>query len=162
MTRHLTSGRDPVVAGLAAAPLAMLPAFLFFTCTVAFLPGIAGGVVMLVRLDRPWFHILFQVMIFFALLESGAGAVHAINERVSSAWAAKLERPLGNAARGLPALALLSLCMLIAERVGLVALIANGYRLLAWLLIALYVVPSLTLGVVRLIGLRRRPRPEFA
>jgi uncharacterized membrane protein YkvI len=40
--------------------------------------------------------------------------------------------------------------MLIADRVGLVALIANGYRALAYLLIAVYVVPLLTIGVWRL------------
>jgi hypothetical protein len=40
--------------------------------------------------------------------------------------------------------------MLIADRVGLVSLIANGYRSLAYLLIAVYVVPLLTIGLWRL------------
>ena len=40
--------------------------------------------------------------------------------------------------------------MLIADRVGLVALIANGYRALAYVLIAVYVVPLLTLGLWKL------------
>jgi len=35
---------------------------------------------------------------------------------------------------------------LIADRFGLVALIANGYRALAWVLLAVYVLPLLTLG----------------
>lgn len=164
--RHLTSDRDAVIAGLAAGPLAMLPALLFFASMVAFLPGIAGEVLpsdfLLRRLDRPWFHMLFQLMIFFALLESGTGAVHAINERVAAAWAAKRQAPLGVGMRAGLALALLSVCMLLAERVGLVALIANGYRLLAWLLIALYVLSLLTIGVRRLLRLHRRPDPEFA
>lgn len=166
VTRHLLSGRDAVAAGLAAGPLAMLPAFLFFTCMVAFMPGIATEVlpsdVMLERLGQPLFHLLFQIMICAALLESGTGAVHAINERVSTAWAAKRERPLDRRARGLLALALLGLCMLIAERVGLVDLIAKGYRVLAFLLIVLYVLPLLTIGVHRLLRMRRRPQPEFA
>ena len=41
-------------------------------------------------------------------------------------------------------------CMFVAERFGLVALIATGYRALAYILIAVYVVPLLTLGVGRL------------
>ena len=53
-------------------------------------------------------------------------------------------------ARGAIALGLLAICMLIADRVGLVALIANGYRALAYVLIAVYVVPLLTIGVWRL------------
>jgi hypothetical protein len=42
----------------------------------------------------------------------------------------------------------------LAERVGLVGLIAGGYRLLAYALIALYVVPMATVGLLRLV---RRP-----
>jgi uncharacterized membrane protein YkvI len=40
--------------------------------------------------------------------------------------------------------------MLLADRFGIVALIANGYRALAYMLIAVYVVPLLTIGVWRL------------
>jgi uncharacterized membrane protein YkvI len=154
VTRHLTSDRDAIVAGIAAGPLAMLPAFLFFICMCAFVPAISGEALpsdyLLARLDQPWFRYLFQIMIFAALLESGTGAVHAVNERVSTVWQARAGTPLSVRARGAIALALLVTCMLIADRVGLVALIANGYRALAYLLIAVYVVPLLTIGIWRL------------
>ena len=48
--------------------------------------------------------------------------------------------------------------MLLAERIGLVALIATGYRLLAYVLIAIYVLPLLTYGVWRL---HRRHNPTM-
>ena len=154
VTRHLTSDRDAIVAGITAGPLAMLPAFLFFICMCAFVPAIAGVALpsdyLLARLDQPWFRILFQVMIFAALLESGTGAVHAVNERISTVWQARTRKQLSTRARGAIALALLVICMLIADRVGLVALIANGYRGLAYLLIAVYVVPLLTIGLWKL------------
>ena len=154
VTRHLSSDRDAVVAGIVAGPLAMLPAFLFFICMCAFMPAIAGEALpsdyLLARLDQPWFRYLFQIMIFAALLESGTGAVHAVNERIATAWQARTREPLSARARGAIALALLIVCMLIADRVGLVALIANGYRLLAYVLIAVYVVPLLTVGIWRL------------
>jgi uncharacterized membrane protein YkvI len=154
VTRHLTSDRDAIVAGIAAGPLAMLPAFLFFICMCAFVPAIAGEALpsdyLLARLDQPWFRFLFELMIFAALLESGTGAVHAVNERISTVWQARTRKPLNSRARGAIALALLAICMLIADRVGLVALIANGYRALAYLLIAVYVVPLLTIGIWRL------------
>jgi uncharacterized membrane protein YkvI len=120
----------------------------------AFVPAIAGEALpsdyLLARLDQPWFRYLFQFMIFAALLESGTGAVHAVNERISTVWHARTRKQLNTRARGAIALALLVTCMLIADRVGLVALIANGYRALAYLLIAVYVVPLLTIGVWRL------------
>jgi len=154
VTRHLTSDRDAIVAGITAGPLAMLPAFLFFICMCAFVPAIAGEALpsdyLLARLDQPWFRYLFQTMIFAALLESGTGAVHAVNERISTVWHARTRTPLSTRARGALALALLVTCMLIADRVGLVALIANGYRALAYVLIAVYVVPLLTIGLWKL------------
>lgn len=153
--RHLRSGRDAAIAGLIAGPLAMLPALLFFVAMVAFLPEIAGATLpsdyILTRLGHPGFHLIFQTMIFAALLESGTGAVHAINERVARAGVR-----LGAGGRALAALALLAPCMLLADRVGLVTLIASGYRLLAWVLILLYVLPLLLT-----VALRRLRRPAL-
>jgi uncharacterized membrane protein YkvI len=141
VARHFRSERDALIAGAIAAPLAMLPALLFFVGMTAFLPDIADAVLpsdyILSRLGHPLFHVAFQLMIFAALLESGTGAVHAINERIAHAG----RLTLGPATRAMLALGLLLPCMLLAERVGLVGLIASGYTALAWLLIAIYVVP---------------------
>ena len=98
----------------------------------------------------PHFHFIFQAMIFAALLESGTGAVHAINERSANIWRSKHGSEIGPKARGIVAVSLLIVCMFIAQRFGLVALIANGYRVLACVLIAIYVLPLLTVGIYRL------------
>lgn len=45
--------------------------------------------------------------------------------------------------------------MFVADRVGLVALIANGYRALAVIFFAVYVVPLLTIGVYKLVRARK-------
>ncbi|MCL6741001.1 hypothetical protein LZ518_07640 [Sphingomonas sp. RB56-2] len=152
--RHLTSNRDAVVAGLLAGPLAMLPGALFFACMVAFLPDIASATLpsdfMLQRLDLPLFHMLFQLMIFSALLESGASSVHAINERIAKTVKTRRGVELSHRMRLLISLAMLLFCMFLAERFGLVALIANGYRALAYILLAVFVLPLLTFGVWRL------------
>jgi uncharacterized membrane protein YkvI len=158
--RHLTCRKDAVVAGLVAGPLTMLPAALFFTCMVPFAPGIASEPLpsdyILQRIDIPLFHLLFQLMIFSALLESGASSVHAINERIANTLRARRGIELGKRARFVIALLLLVGCMFVADRFGLVTLIANGYRTLAYILIAIYVLPLMTIGVVRVI---RNDRP---
>jgi uncharacterized membrane protein YkvI len=155
--RHLTSDRDAVIAGLIAGPLAMIPALMFFTCMIAYYPQIGAETLpsdfLLQRLNLPWFHLLFQLMIFAALLESGTGAVHAINERIGNAWRRRSGLPLGRSARLGVALAILGGCMLLAQRFGLVTLIAKGYRALAWIFLLVYVLPLLTIGLARL---RRR------
>ena len=148
--RHLTSQRDAVVAGLLAGPLGMLPAILFFVCMMAYYPAIGDATLpsdyMLARLDAPMFHTLFQVMILAALLESGTGAAHSINQRVAGVLALRgREFPLQG--RLLLSTAILIVSIFVASRFGLVALIASGYRFLAYLFIAVYVLPLLTYGI---------------
>ncbi len=155
VVRHLTSSRDAVVAGVLCGPLAMLPGLLFFTSMVAFYPEVASATLpsdfLLERMNLPAFHLLFQLMIFSALLESGASAVHAINERVDKAWQRRGRPRLGHRARLAIAAVLLVGCMLLAGRFGLVALIGSGYRLLAYLMLAVFVLPLVTVGLARVL-----------
>ena len=161
VVRHLTSNRDAIIAGAIAGPLAMIPAAMFFTAMIAFYPAIASETLpsdfLLQQMQLPLFHLLFQLMIFSALLESGASSVHAINERISQALLTRRGKSLSNRARLLIALALLVGCMFVAQQFGLVALIANGYRALGYILIAVYVLPLLTIGVWRLVRNRSKP-----
>jgi uncharacterized membrane protein YkvI len=160
--RHLTSGRDAVIAGAIAGPLAMLPGLLFFIAMMAFYPAVGAAALpsdyLLQRMGIPAFHLLFQLMIFSALLESGASSVHAINERIDTAWRARRGTPLSHRARLAIALVLLAGCMFLAGRFGIVALIAGGYRALAWLMLAVFILPLLTIGARRVAaGLRPVP-----
>ncbi|MGB9332942.1 MAG: hypothetical protein WCB10_19420 [Steroidobacteraceae bacterium] len=152
--RHLRSARDAVVAGVIAGPLAMLPAVMFFVCMMAYYPQIGAATLpsdfLLQRLDLPVFRYLFQLMIFAALLESGTGAVHALNERIDNAWRRRRGSELGRRARLTIALVTLAVCMLLATHFGLVTLIARGYRLLAAVFLLVYVLPLFTVGISRL------------
>lgn len=155
VVRHLQNRREAVIAGLLAGPLAMLPALLFFIGMLAFYPQIGAQALpsdfVLKRLGSPAFHLFFQGMIFCALLESSAGSVHAVNERLAAAWRSRFERPFPAAGRALAAGAILVLCLFAANRFGLVALISKGYRLLAYTILAVYIGPLLIVGVPRLL-----------
>jgi uncharacterized membrane protein YkvI len=152
--RHLAGDRDAVIAGVIAGPLTMLPALLFFIPMVAFYPEVQAATLpsdfMLERIGIPAFHLLFQAMIFSALLESGTSAVHAINERIGRAWETRYGKPLTHHARLGIAVVVLVGCMVLASRVGLVALIATGYRALAYILLATFILPLVTVGVWKL------------
>jgi uncharacterized membrane protein YkvI len=154
VVRHMTSCGDAVKAGLLAGPLAMLPAIIFFVCMCAFYPQIGAETLpsdfMLKQMNLPVFHMIFQLMIFAALLECGTGAVHSVNERIASAYRRQRARDLPNAARLLVAGAVLVGSIFLADRFGLVTLIAKGYRALAYVMLALFVVPLMTYGVWRL------------
>jgi len=162
--RHLTSDRDAVIAGTIAGPLTMLPALLFFIPMVAFYPEVQSATLpsdfLLQRIGIPALHILFQAMIFSALLESGASSVHAINERIDRAWEARTEHELTHKQRLSIAIAVLVVCMFLASRFGLVALIATGYRALSYILLATFILPLVTVGVWKLWRMPRAAQPQ--
>jgi uncharacterized membrane protein YkvI len=154
VVRHMTSNRDALTAGLLAGPLAMLPAIIFFVCMCAFYPQIRSETLpsdfMLRQMNLPIFHMAFQLMIFAALLESGTGSVHAVNERIAAAYRRRRASELPNFARLAVSGAMLTGSIFLADRFGLVTLIARGYRILAYAMLVLYVVPLMSYGLWRL------------
>jgi uncharacterized membrane protein YkvI len=157
--RHLQSNKNALIAGALAGPLAMIPALLFFICMIAYYPQIGSEALpsdfLLQRLNFPAFHYLFQLMIFLALLESGTGCVHAFNERIAEAYAARQGGSLSKSARLWITGALLLGSIFLAARFGLVTLIARGYRGLAYMFLAVFVLPVMTLGLWQLYGHRK-------
>jgi len=154
VVRHMISQRDALVAGLLCGPLAIAPAMLFFICMFAFYPDISGATLpsdwLLTRLGLPAFRVVFQVMIFAALVESGAGTLNAVNQRIATAYAAR-GRSLPAIVRSLVSVGIMVVAIFIAARFGLVALIAKGYRALTVLFLVVYIVPLLSYGLWRLL-----------
>jgi uncharacterized membrane protein YkvI len=152
--RHLTSDRDAVVAGLLSGPIAMVPAFFFYICMIGWYPGIGAEVLpadfMLRQIGYPILHGAYQLMIFLAVLETGVSAVHAFNQRISNLRVERGGRALAPAARLAISSALLVGAIFVADRFGLVALIAKGYRASAWVALALFVLPLMTVGLWQL------------
>jgi uncharacterized membrane protein YkvI len=91
-------------------------------------------------------------MIFGALLESGTAAIHAINERMARLLE-RSGRPIAARGRFVLAVTLLVASIFVADRYGLVALIAEGYRTLSYVFLLLYVVPVMSYGVWYLVKL---------
>lgn len=164
--RHLTSRKDAIVAGLLSGPLAIWPALVFFICMIAFYPAIGSETLpsdfLLRQLNMPMFHIIFQLMIFSALLESGAGSVHAFNERIAGAWRARRGKDLSLRARLGIAVIILIGAVFLADALGLITLIAQGYRALALAILILFIAPLLTIGIWRLVSTRGQPTPQQA
>jgi uncharacterized membrane protein YkvI len=164
--RHLTSAKDAVIAGALSGPLAIWPALVFFFCMVAFYPQIGNETLpsdfLLRQLNLPIFYIMFQLMIFVALLESGVGIVHGLNERIAGVYEARRGKSLSARARLAIGGAVLLGSVFIADRIGLVALIAQGYRALAIALLVVFIAPLLTIGAWRLFGARKAQQAEQA
>lgn len=148
-TRSIETRRHAVTAGVLAGPIAMIPALLFYLAIVGFYPEIverpAPVNLLLEELGARWFQIVYQIMLFGTLIESGIGMIHAVNERWA-AFAAERGRRFPDWARPVVAIGFLFAATLLA-RVGLTALIARGYGTLTWGFLLVFVLPILTLGV---------------
>lgn len=147
--RHQTSRKDTFVAGLLTGPVAMIPALLFFVAIAGEYPGVVSEVVPVNRMleaigSRP-FQIVFQVMLFGTLVETGAGMIHALNERIARA-ARERGAKLPTSVRVASAVGLLAAGALIAQ-FGLTALIAKGYGYITFGWWLVFILPVVTWGV---------------
>ncbi len=148
--RHHQTRKHTFVSGLLTGPMAMLPALLFFIAIAGQYPAIVGEDVpvnrMLELLGSRTFQILFQVMLFGILVETGAGMIHSVNERIARTYKEK-NREFSARLRVRAAVTILALGALISQ-FGLTPLIAQGYGLLTWGYLAVFVLPILTWGIV--------------
>ena len=147
--RHARSRRDTLLSGLLTGPIGMIPAFLFYIAIVGQHPGIVSETVpanhMLELLGSRAFQIVFQVMLFGTLAETGAGLIHAVNERIARRYD-ETGRKLPPLTRVSAAAGMLALGALVAQ-FGLIPLIGAGYRYISYGYMAVFVVPVMTWGV---------------
>lgn len=152
--RHFENRKQAVAAGLFAGALVTLPAMAFLLCLSAFYPDILEQPVpisyILLQLGADWFGVVFQLLLFFTLVQTGVGILHAVNERVDGTLrerGGKLPRP----ARAAVAVGYVAASLVLAERFGIVQLVARGFTAMAWAFILSFAVPLLTIGVYRIL-----------
>lgn len=158
--RHQQRRREALIAGALAGPIAIVPGVVLYIAMLARYPEIRDAPiplqVLLHALDVPWLAIGMQIAIFGTLVQTGVGVLHGFNERLLGARA----RSADDGARILRlviALATAGVAILLATRIGLIDLIAKGYGYLAWVMLAVYVVPLATVGVWRIWVCRSLP-----
>jgi len=149
VTRHMRSTRDGLVAGGLAGPIAILPAVLLYLAMVGQYPVIVDRPVpanfLLDALGSRPFQLTFQLVLFGTLVETGAGLIHAVNERMAGAFR-ETGRQMPRVLRPVTALALLAAGTALSG-FGLMDLIARGYGTVTYGFLLLFVLPILTLGV---------------
>lgn len=154
------SRKHSLVSGALAGPIAILPGLLFYLAMVGQYPDVLDRPVpanhLLEILGSRSFQITFQVVLFGTLVETGTGLIHAVNERIAG-FLRDRHGELPRWVRPAVALGFLALGTFIS-RFGLIDLIAAGYGTLTLAIIAVYVVPVLTVGVWK-IRTHREPRP---
>lgn len=151
--RALRSQRDTAIAGVLGGVLAILPAMALHLCFLALGPTVYDGVALplfsvLDVLAAPVLTLCLSVVLLGTFLETALGDLQGLLERMDRWREERRGAPFPPWGHGLMALSLLALAALLG-RLGVVALIGEGYGTLAWGFILVYVLPVLIWGLRR-------------
>lgn len=156
--------RHTVTAGLIAGAMMTLPFALTWLCLIAYYrsPEVFEApvpwLVMLEQAGGPWLLVVFALVMGWTLLETSVGLIHALLDRVDR----NLGRPDDEMSR--PLRGMLGAGVLIAaaalSQVGIIALVARGYAFMGYLFIALFALPLMTVGLVRILQRRDLSLPS--
>jgi len=153
VVRGIHTRGDAIRSGAAAGAIALAPAVLFHLAFLTATPGILQEAIpaywMLGRLGLVTLTAVFSVMLFGTFIETGAGMLQGINDRVDT----YLQEVRG---AGLTPMmcSIIAVAAILASAgmslVGITGLIAKGYGTMSWGFLFVYVIPLLTIGIYRL------------
>ncbi len=151
--KHIQTRKEAVSAGFIAGVIGILPALLFYIALMASYPDILveeiPSVYAFQKLGIVPLFIIFQIVLYGTLIETGTAMIHAVNERIQSACESR-KKELPRAFRPVIAIAFLVLAIALST-FGIIALIARGYGAISWGFLLVYLVPLATIGVYRLV-----------
>lgn len=144
--RDLRTRREAVICGVLAGVLGAAPAVPLLLAMGCDLPGVLAAetpvAAIFRRLDLPWLHALFALVLLGTLIETAAGFIKALEDRVEHAFfrsSFEAVRPLLTAG-----VAALGVCV---STLGLTELIDKGYGLICYGALCLFALPMLTVGI---------------
>jgi uncharacterized membrane protein YkvI len=152
IARDFQSRSEAFGSGFVAAAIALVPGLLFHFAFFAGYPQILEQPVpvywLMQELGLSFLVLAYSLMLFGTFIETGAGLLQGINERVDvflqEAGRKALPR-LGHAGIAVVAVVVSALLSL----AGITTLIAKGYGTMAWAFFAVYIIPLVTLGAYR-------------
>ena len=157
---HIETRKEAIVAGLLGGPIAIIQGFLFYIAVIGFYPEILPVdipvVYILEKAGIPALLIVFQVVLFGTLIETGTGFIHSFNERLKSALQER-GKEFKQWHRPLIAVAILLIAFGLST-FGLIDLIAKGYGAVSWGFFVVFIIPLLTLGITKILKYKGETR----
>ncbi len=151
---NIETQREAITSGILAGIIAIIPGFMIFYSLVSFYPAINEETIpanfILDKIGSTPFKLSFQLILFGTFIETGVGLIHGFNERVSNWLKTEKNMDLSRSNRFIISTVLLVISIFIAEKFGLVNLIANGYGTLTWAYWLVFVIPVLFVAIKKL------------
>lgn len=153
VARSFETRGEALRSGILAGAIALVPALLFQVAFFTAWPDVLDQAVpvywMMANAGMAVLLVIYSVMLFGTFIETGAGLLQGINERLD-AWLIET-RGRGLSARTHAAIAVSAILVsFVLSLWGLTNLIARGYGTMAWGFFAVYLVPVVTIGAYRI------------
>lgn len=152
-TLHRQKSRsDAAWAGVATGILSIVPFILTYLCLLSFYPdeGVLGAQIpwleMLTTGGGPILVAVLAGVVIFTLIETAVGNTHAMADRLDDTLVELGRKPLTPLQSAIFTGSVV-LAGALLSRVGIVALVAQGYTAMAYGFLALFALPLLTVGV---------------
>lgn len=153
IARDFRTRGETFVSGVAAAALALLPALISHFSFQSVYPEIVSQVIpiywLLTTMGAGGFVLVYSVMLFGTFIETGAGMLQGINERLDAFFNERRGTGLSRISHATIAVVAMLVSAMLSSG-GIVRLIADGYGAMAWGFFAVYVVPLVTIGLYRI------------
>jgi uncharacterized membrane protein YkvI len=160
--KGIETRKATITAGLLGGMIGIFPGLLLYVALTSFYPSVLPEeipvVYVLRQTELPLLLVIFQVVLFGALITTGIGFIHAVNERIYTERRMR-SKEFPRWQRPLIAIGLLCLGMSLST-VGLIDLIAKGYGTICWGFFIVYVIPQITIGLAKIVREKRSPRKK--
>ena len=145
--KGIHSRRESIYAGIISGLLMTIPWFLTYFALMAYYPDknvLAATVPWLMILNsfHPALIVIFGIVVGWTLVETATGMIHAFIHRVEMEMTERKSEPLKKTTKALIA-AIALVASLILAQVGIIDLVAKGYTIMAYAMIAVYGLPLL-------------------
>jgi len=149
----IESRKEAIAAGVIGALIAVLPALMLHLSFAVGFPDIVSSELpvygLLARLDLGLIKFCYLLVIFGTFIETGAGSIQGIVERIEAALFERRGSGLTRRHHAFIAAAILLLAITLSL-LGVIDLVEKGYGTIAWGFLFFYILPLLTVGVYRL------------
>ncbi|MFC3050678.1 YkvI family membrane protein [Kordiimonas pumila] len=154
VARHFTTRQEAFTAGALAGPIIMIPGLALFLMLSALYPQVLSVPVpisaVFADMDTPVLKVIIHIAIIGMLIQTGVGLLHGANERVAKKFEEN-GKDMPKILRPALAFGLLIISTYLATSIGIIDLVAKGFRYSTYYFLAIFVLPLMTIGVWKII-----------
>ncbi|NOS56564.1 MAG: hypothetical protein HOP37_09960 [Cyclobacteriaceae bacterium] len=145
--RNIRSRKESIAAGFISGALMTIPWFLTYFALLSYYPNqdVLASTVPWLKMLEP-FHtimiVIFGIVVGWTLVETATGMIHAFIHRIENEVMERSAQPMQKIHKAYISTVALVASLLLAQ-VGIIDLVAKGYEMMAYAMIAVYGVPLL-------------------